>query len=75
MTEVSCSVPYPFRQTPEGNITFEVGTTWVKNLRIAGFEVPTAVAMNNSTFWDITPHSLLKGNRHFEGICCLPLKG
>jgi hypothetical protein len=32
-----------------------------------GFEVLTAVVMKSSIFWDITPCSLLKVNRHFGG--------
>jgi hypothetical protein len=37
----------------------------------AGSEVLTAVAMNNSVFWDI----MLKVNRHFGGIYRLHLQG
>jgi hypothetical protein len=40
-----------------------------------GFEVPTVVVIQNSVFWDITPSSLLKVNRHFGGICDLHRQG
>jgi hypothetical protein len=30
-----------------------------------GFEILTAVTVNSSIFWDTTPCSLLKINRHF----------
>jgi hypothetical protein len=40
-----------------------------------GFEVLTAVVMNSSIFWDITPCSPLKVNRRFGGTCRLHLQG
>jgi hypothetical protein len=40
-----------------------------------GFAVLTAVVMNSSIFWDITPCRLLKVNRHFRGTCHLHLQG
>jgi hypothetical protein len=40
-----------------------------------GFEVLTAVFMKSSTFWDVTPCSLLKVNWCFGRICCLHLQG
>jgi hypothetical protein len=39
------------------------------------FEVFTAVLMNSSSFWDITPYSLLKVNRRFGRIYHLHLQG
>jgi hypothetical protein len=33
-------------------------------------EVQTAVVMHNSIYWAITPCSLPKVNRRFEGTCC-----
>jgi hypothetical protein len=39
-----------------------------------GFEVLTAVLMKSTIFWDITPCSPLKDNRHFEGTCRLYLQ-
>jgi hypothetical protein len=30
-----------------------------------GYEVPTAVVMKSTIFWDITPCSPLKVNQHF----------
>jgi hypothetical protein len=39
------------------------------------FEVVTAVVMESSTFWDITPCSPLKVNRRFREICRLHLQG
>jgi hypothetical protein len=41
----------------------------------AGFEVLTAVVMNNTTFWDITPCSPLSVNRRFGGTYRLHLHG
>jgi hypothetical protein len=32
-----------------------------------GFDVPTAVVIKNSTFWDITSSTQLKFNRYFGG--------
>jgi hypothetical protein len=40
-----------------------------------GFEVPTAVVMKSSIFWDITPCSPLKVNWCFGGTCRLHLQG
>jgi hypothetical protein len=40
-----------------------------------GFEVPAAVDMKSSVFWDITSCSQLKGNRLFGGTCPLPSSG
>jgi hypothetical protein len=40
-----------------------------------GFEVLTAVVMKSKIFWDITPCSPLKFNRHFGGTCRLHLQG
>jgi hypothetical protein len=40
-----------------------------------GFEVITAVVIKSSSFWDITPCSPLKVNRHFGGTCRLHLQG
>jgi hypothetical protein len=45
------------------------------NLYTAGFEVLTAVVMKSTVFWDITPCSPLKVNRHFGGAYRLHLKG
>jgi hypothetical protein len=39
-----------------------------------GFEVLTAVVMKSSVFWDITPCSPLKVNRHFGGTYRLHLQ-
>jgi hypothetical protein len=39
------------------------------------FEVLTAVVMKSSIFWDTTPCSPLKVNRHFGGIVRLHLQG
>jgi hypothetical protein len=44
---------------------------WICNLKVAGFEVITAVVKKSSTFWDITPYSPLKVNWRFEGTCPL----
>jgi hypothetical protein len=40
-----------------------------------GFDVLTAVVMKSSIFWDITPCSSLKDNRHFGGTYRLHLHG
>jgi hypothetical protein len=40
-----------------------------------GSEVLTAVVMNSSLLWDITPCSPLKVNQRFEGTCRLHLQG
>jgi hypothetical protein len=40
-----------------------------------GFEVPTAVAMKSSVFWDITPCGSVKFNWRFRGTCRLHLQG
>jgi hypothetical protein len=40
-----------------------------------GTEVPTAVVMKSSIFWDITLCSLLKVNLRFGGMCHLHLQG
>jgi hypothetical protein len=39
-----------------------------------GLEVLMTIVMKNSVFWDITPYSPLKVNRHFGGMCILHLK-
>jgi hypothetical protein len=41
----------------------------------AGFEIPTAVVMKRTIFWDITPCNPLKVNRRFEGTYPLHLQG
>jgi hypothetical protein len=38
-----------------------------KERNYVGFDVLTAVVMENSVFWDITPRSLLKANRRLGG--------
>jgi hypothetical protein len=38
-----------------------------------GFDILTAVVMNNSVVWDITPCSPLKVNRRFGRTCRLHL--
>jgi hypothetical protein len=45
------------------------------NHPIIEFEVLTAVVMKNSIFWDTTPCSPLKVNRHFGGTCGLHVLG
>jgi hypothetical protein len=40
-----------------------------------GLQVPTAVVMKSTIFWDITPCSPLKVNRHFGGKYRLNLQG
>jgi hypothetical protein len=42
-----------------------------EEIRDVGFEVLTAVVMKSSIFWDITPRSPLRVNRHFGGTCRL----
>jgi hypothetical protein len=42
---------------------------------LVGFEVPTAVVMKSTIFWDITPCSPLSFNRHFGEIYRLHLQG
>jgi hypothetical protein len=42
---------------------------------IVGSEVPTAVVMISSIFWDITPCSPSKVSRRFGGTCRLHLQG
>jgi hypothetical protein len=37
------------------------------------FEVPTAVTMKITIFWDITQSTLRKDYWFFEGTCCLYL--
>jgi hypothetical protein len=39
------------------------------------FEILTAVVMKSSIFWDITPCSPLKVNRHFGRTCRIYFKG
>jgi hypothetical protein len=54
------------------------GTTYICSSNVVvsvGFEVLTEVVMKNSSFWDITPCSLLKVNRCFRGVCRLHLQG
>jgi hypothetical protein len=46
-----------------------------RNVKFVGSEVLTAVVMKSTVFWDITPCSLLKANRSFEGTCSLHLQG
>jgi hypothetical protein len=41
---------------------------------LVGFEILTAVVMENSVVWDITPCSPLKANRRFGGTCRLDLQ-
>jgi hypothetical protein len=38
-------------------------------------EVLTAMVTKSPIFWDVTPCSPLKVNRHFRGICCLHVLG
>jgi hypothetical protein len=45
------------------------------NCHCVGFEVPAAVVMKRSVFWDITPRSPLYVNRCFGGTCRLHLQG
>jgi hypothetical protein len=42
---------------------------------IVGFEVPTAVVMKSSIYWDVTPCSPLKVNRRFGETYSLHLQG
>jgi hypothetical protein len=46
-----------------------------KQSQEAGFEVLRAVFMKSTIFWDITPYSLLKVNRHFGGKYLIQLHG
>jgi hypothetical protein len=50
--------------------------TWAKEiqLRIGGLEVPTAVTMESSSVWDVTPCSLVKVSRCFVGTHRLHLQ-
>jgi hypothetical protein len=43
-------------------------------MKFAGFEVLTAVVMNSTIFWDITPCSPLRVNRRFGGTYGLHLQ-
>jgi hypothetical protein len=47
----------------------DYGVMYNKNIfyEYIGFEIPTAVVMKSSIFWDITPRSPLKVNRRFGG--------
>jgi hypothetical protein len=42
---------------------------------IVGYEVPMAVVMKSSIFWDIMPHTPFKVNRRFRGTCRLHFQG
>jgi hypothetical protein len=44
-----------------------------KNNSVIGFEVPTAVTMKNSTFWDIAQHSPVSVNPCLREACHLHL--
>jgi hypothetical protein len=44
-------------------------------LGVVEFEVLTAVAMKNSVFWDVGPHSPVKVNQLFGRIYRLHLQG
>jgi hypothetical protein len=48
---------------------------YTSNSSSAGFQVPTAVVMNSSTFWDLRPCGLSKINGNFGGKCRLHLRG
>jgi hypothetical protein len=52
-------------------------STAAKNILMnyTGIKVPTLVVMKSSVFWDITPCSPLKVNRHFRGTYCLHHQG
>jgi hypothetical protein len=47
----------------------------LKNCKNFGFEILTAVTLESSIFWDITPCSPAKVNRRFGGICHLHFQG
>jgi hypothetical protein len=50
-----------------------VGVVTITKRYYLEFEIPTAVIMKSSIFWDITPYSKLKVNRRFGGTgLCLP---
>jgi hypothetical protein len=51
------------------------GGTDYNNVWSVGFEVLTAVVMENSIFWNITLRSPLKVNLRFGGTCRLHLQG
>jgi hypothetical protein len=42
---------------------------------LSGYEVLTAVIMDSTIFWDITPFSSMNVNRSFGGTCRLHLEG
>jgi hypothetical protein len=46
-----------------------------KTRNVGSLEVPTAVVMNSSVFWDITQCSPLKANRRFRRTCRPHLQG
>jgi hypothetical protein len=57
-------------------VGYATTSNWiVKIFLFVLFEVLTAVIMNSSIFWEITPCSLLKCNRSFVGTYRLPLQG
>jgi hypothetical protein len=41
---------------------------------LVGFEILTAVAMDSSIFWDITPRSPFRVNRSFRRTCRIHLQ-
>jgi hypothetical protein len=53
-------------------VTFQTNQT---SKYCVGFEVLTAVAMQSTIYWDITPCSPLSVNRRFGGTYCLHLHG
>jgi hypothetical protein len=55
--------------------TFFVKRSTNETLLYVGFEVLTAVVMENTVLWDITPCSPLKVNRRFGGAYRLHLQG
>jgi hypothetical protein len=58
---------------PHAGASLHVGDLQLTNF--VGFEVLTAVVMNNTVFWDVTPCSPLKVNRRFGGTYRLLLQG
>jgi hypothetical protein len=54
--------------------TVEMGQIIKTTNAFVGFKVLTAVVMNSTIFWDITPCSSLSLNRRFGGTYCLHLQ-
>jgi hypothetical protein len=64
-------MPDRVRWGEEGAVYCMGGGMWGEKRTFVGFEVVTPVVINSSIFWDITPHSPLRVNRHFRGTCRL----